>query len=578
MEIFKTMRRLVRNGDRKTRYIQQVGMVVTIGLFNVASAYALGLVTQSLSETDGQNLLRSFAAFAGTILGIALLEWMRTVRMTRLTETAESNYRKRTASALLRAEYAGVQTLESGDLISRVVSDCRFAASNTELMVNGLRNIIIPLMLIAVMFFVDWRVGLGYTGPLIGVLLYPRLSKNSLSEIPAFRKSFAAMTAQAKDLIANRTTVKAYRLEDRADRRVNDATEDYRKKGVRGIGKIYTANISALGINVMPMFGCALVGAYLVFHGLFTIDAFVVAIMLASVATEELLKLPNILVNLPSGIVAGERLFELWDLPQEKHTGEARPQPGPAVVFDRVVFRYPEQDAAEPPLLDGVSFTVQPGEKIALVGHSGCGKSTVLKLITGLLHAQAGTVSVLGRPVEDWDVEALRTHLSVLKQNGFVFQGTVKDNLLLGSSGAGEQALAQAAEQARLAQWIAEQPDGWLADTGERGALLSGGLRQRVELARLFLKDAPIELLDEATSALDATHQKEVLEALRQHGDGKTRIIIAHRLSTITDADRILFLDQGRIAEEGTHAALLAKRGLYYGLYTAQEQEEQHGN
>ncbi|MFH1880621.1 MAG: ABC transporter ATP-binding protein [Bacillota bacterium] len=577
MRIIETTRRLLASGNNKSRYMLQLILVVLIGLLNVGSAYALGLVTKNLTDSGGQMLVESFTYFASTIVLIALMEWFRSVRMTRLTETAESSYRKITARALLKAEYEGIQKLETGDLISRVVSDCRFAASNSQLLIDGLRNVLIPVILVAVIFLVDWRVALGYTLPLGLVLIYPRLTRKSLSEIPAYRKAFAAMNGQAKDLIQNRTTLKAYRLQNKSDEWVDEVVEDYRKKGVRGIGKIYTANISALAINVLPLFGCAIVGAWLLFDGLFTADGFVVAMMLASVATDELLKLPNVLVNYPSGIVAAGRLFELWDLPGERGGGETEALDGAAVVFDSVTFRYAEQDKDEPPLLNGLSFTVKPGEKVALVGHSGCGKSTVLKLITGLFRPQSGTVSVLGRKVSDWNLEALRSRMSVLQQDAFVFRGTVKDNILLGNQAADDRTLALAVDHARLAQWIGQQPNGWHCDTGEHGSFLSGGLKQRVGLARLFLKNAPIELMDEATSALDANHQMEILNTLRESGDRKTRITIAHRLSAVTDADRILFIHKGKIAEEGTHAELLKKHGLYYGLYTAQEKGEQDG-
>ncbi len=577
MKIIANTRRLLSCGDKRSRYFVQLIMVVMIGLADVAAAQALGLVTRSLTASGGEALPESFFYFAAATILAALLEWARSVRMTRLTETAESNYRKITARALLRAEYADLQKMESGDLISRVVADCRFAAANSDHMIVGLRSVIIPIIMVAVMFVVDWRVGIGYSVPLVLVLIYPQLTKRSLSEIPAFRKSFAAMSGQIKDLIQNRTTIKAYRLQNRADQWTDEAVEDYRKKGIRGIGKIYTANISALVINVLPMFGCAIVGAGLLFDGLFTLDAFVITIILASSATTELLRLPNVLVNFPSGVVAADRLFEIWDLPEEKTGAETGTETGAAVAFEDVSFRYAEQDANEPPLLDGISFTVRPGEKVALVGHSGCGKSTVIKLITGLYRPQAGTVKVLQRDVEDWDIEKLRGKMSILQQDTFVFKGTVKDNVLLGYPDADDFALAMAVERAKLSQWISQQEQGWNADTGEKGALLSGGLKQRVGLARLFLKDAPIELLDEATSALDAGHQMEILKALRESGEGKTRVIIAHRLSTVTDADRILFLHEGRIAEEGTHEQLLEKRGLYYKLFTAQEKGEDDG-
>ncbi len=572
MKLLANTRRLVACGDTKAHYLLQAALIVWIGCLNVASAGALGLVTRSLTAGNGHDLARNFWLLAAMLTLIALADWFRSIRMTKLTETAESNYRKITARALLHARYDTIQKLESGDLISRVVADCRFAASNSELLIDGLRHVLIPVMLIGVMFWVDWRVALGYMVPFAPVVLYPRLNKNSLSEIPAYRTAFAAMNGQAKDLVSNRTTVKAYRLQKKADQWMGEAVEDYRKKGVRGIGKIYTSNIPSLAVNVLPLFGCAIVGALLLYRGQFSADGFVTAVMLASVATEELLKLPNVMINFPSGIVAADRLFEMWDLPAESSGTETAPLPGDAVTFDQVIFRYPEQDEAEAPLLNGLSFRVREGEKVALVGHSGCGKSTVLKLITGLYRPVAGTVAVLGRSVEQWNMEALRSRMSVLQQEPFVFQGSVRDNILLGCREANEQELDRAAERARLSQWISQQADGWNTDTGEHGSLLSGGLRQRVELARLFLKDAPIELLDEATSALDASRQKEVLQTLREGGENKTRIIIAHRLSAVTDCDRILFLHKGKIAEEGTHAELLQKRGLYFGLYSAQEE------
>ena len=201
-----------------------------------------------------------------------------------------------------RARYETIQKLESGDLISRVVTDCRFAASNSELLIDGLRNVLIPVMLIARHVLGGLAGGAWVTWlPLIPVVLYPQLTKNSLSEIPAYRNAFAAMNGQAKDLVQNRTTVKAYRLQKKADQWMGEAVEDYRKKGVRGIGKIYTSNIPALAINVLPLFGCAIVGACLLYRGQFSADGFVTAVMLASVATERTFEAPQRYGQLPFG-------------------------------------------------------------------------------------------------------------------------------------------------------------------------------------------------------------------------------------------------------------------------------------
>ena len=184
MNIVGNTRRLISCGDTKTHYLLQLVLVFLIGLLNVASAYALGLVTKSLTAEDGQHLAYRFLLFAASMVLIAVLEWYRSVRMTRLRETAESNYRKITARALMHADYVNIRKLETGDLISRVVTDCRFAASNSEFLISGIRNVLIPVILIMVMFLVDWRVGLGYTLPLIRCCLSEAVQKLTVRNPP----------------------------------------------------------------------------------------------------------------------------------------------------------------------------------------------------------------------------------------------------------------------------------------------------------------------------------------------------------------------------------------------------------
>ena len=243
MKFISNTRRLIGVGEKKTRYLMQLIMVIMIGLLDVTSASALGVITRNLTKSGEGNLPVSFVYFAAATVLAALLEWFRSVRMTRMMETAESSYRKITARALLRAKYQNLQKLESGDLISRVVADCRYAALNSEHLINGLRSVIIPAILVAVMFVVDWRVGIGYSVPLALVLIYPQLTKKSLSEIPAYRKAFAAMNGQAKDLIQNRTTVKAYRLQNW---RISGLTKRWKITAKRAYG--------ALGKFIRPTF------------------------------------------------------------------------------------------------------------------------------------------------------------------------------------------------------------------------------------------------------------------------------------------------------------------------------------
>ena len=225
--------------------------------------------------------------------------------------------------------------------------------------------------------------------------------------------------------------------------------------------------------------------------------------------------------------------------------------------------------------LSDVSFTIRPGEKIGLVGRSGAGKSTLLKLLLRFYDIETGQIMIDGQSVSDVTQDSLRSQIGMVQQEGALLHRSIRDNILYGRADAGDQAMIQAARQAKAHEFILNLQDlegrtGYDAHVGERGVKLSGGERQRISLARVVLKNAPILLLDEATSALDSEVEAAIQQTLYQMMTGKTVIAIAHRLSTIAQMDRILVMEQGRIVEDGTHADLLAKRGLYAGFWNRQ--------
>jgi ABC-type multidrug transport system fused ATPase/permease subunit len=243
------------------------------------------------------------------------------------------------------------------------------------------------------------------------------------------------------------------------------------------------------------------------------------------------------------------------------------------VVFDAVSFTYP---GATRPTLDAISFTATAGQKIALVGASGAGKSTVGKLLLRFYDPDSGRITLDGCDLRDLQLASLRGNMAVVLQETLVFDGTVRDNILWGKPDATEAEVVAAAIAADAHEFISGLPDGYDTRIGQRGRLLSGGQRQRLAIARAMIRDAPVLLLDEPTTGLDAASAQRILAPMRRLMSGRTTLIISHNLLTVTDADQILFLDRGRITGTGTHYELLFSHPDYAGLYRLHHQPRLH--
>jgi ATP-binding cassette, subfamily B, bacterial len=271
---------------------------------------------------------------------------------------------------------------------------------------------------------------------------------------------------------------------------------------------------------------------------------------------------------------AAERLFELLAvkpaIPVPLHP---RPLPVPGrgeVTFSDVRFSYPTRGSIA--ALDGVSFRVNAGEKVAIVGPSGAGKSTIFHLLLRFYQPASGSIALDGVPLSEVDPVGLRARIALVPQESIIFAASVRENIRFGRPDASDAEIARAAEHAHAAAFIAALPAGLDAQVGERGVTLSGGQRQRIAIARAILRDAPLLLLDEATSSLDAESETQIAAALGELMQHRTTLVIAHRLATVLSSDRILVLDAGRIVEEGTHQSLVAAGGLYARLAKLQFQ------
>lgn len=382
---------------------------------------------------------------------------------------------------------------------------------------------------------------------------------------------YRSVYSNSLDAIQGMGTLKAFNAHGRMRAKLREDSERFNRASVRLVA---AASIPAacLGLATVAGTGFAVaVGALRLADGQITMAQLLVVLTLTRECFRPLTDLENAYHECYAVPALAERIFEMLDTPPRT----ALPPPVTAVdeplssslAFDDVTFRY-RPDA--PPALDGVSFAVEPGQTVALVGRSGSGKSTVVALALRFFHPDDGRVLVGGRDLRDLDPARARAQFAVVSQDTFLFHGSIRENLEFARRGATLDELVDACRSANAHDFIEALPDGYETTIGERGMKLSGGQRQRLAIARALLKNAPILVLDEATSAVDGESEAAIQAALRTLSHGRSTLVIAHRLSTVRDADRIVMLDGGRRVEHGTNDELLSAQGAYARLVEAQ--------
>ena len=415
-------------------------------------------------------------------------------------------------------------------------------------------------------------------GPLVGWLVSV-INRHFRRYSRRIQDSMGDVTRVAKESFEAPRLIKVYNAEEHFGRQF-DAVNDHNLRS--NMRLILTKGISNPTVQLVTVVGLAFVLSIAIadaVHGRMSMgDLFGFLTALVSIA-QPLRELVGVAGPLQQGIAAGQSLFELLDQPVEPQGGAWRvARVRGAVQFDHVSFWYAgEVTAADPKgaparraaALADVSLEVAAGESLAIVGRSGSGKSTLVNLLPRFYDAGAGSVRIDGRDVRDYELRNLREQIAVVSQDVVLFDDTIRNNIAFGRE-LPDAAIERAAQAAHVLEFARSQPEGLDALVGDRGVLLSGGQRQRIAIARALLKDAPILILDEATSALDTEAERHIQAALAQLVRNRTTLIIAHRLSTVEQADRIIVLDAGTIAESGTHVQLLAHGGLYAQLHRLQ--------
>ena len=391
------------------------------------------------------------------------------------------------------------------------------------------------------------------------VVLLSRKLQKSYSE--KFKSEKLASSDQIQTTLEMIKEIKSFSLEEKQKKSIKVQLDAFEKK--QRESELFSATILASAQMVLKL-GIAtviLVGAYLLLHGEIDLFTYIIFLFSAGLIYDPIHALMNSLTEIFSTDVLVKRMDDIKKEHINVEPFSAKTD-DMSIKFDNVTFGYDDED-----VLKNVTFTVKSGSKTALVGSSGSGKSTVLKLAAGFYKASSGNIFLGGTDIANVDDESLLKYYSVVFQDVLLFDGTIIDNIRLGNKNATDDEVIKAAKLANCDSFVSNLPNGYMTTIGENGKLLSGGEKQRISIARAIIKDAPIVLLDEVTSALDIQNENLIQKAVSHITRNKTVIVIAHKLNTIKDCDNILVFDKGKIVEQGTHEELLKQNGYYKKLY-----------
>jgi len=524
-----------------------------------------------------QGLFRAFFSVMSIVfLAYLLRAWFMylvTVIGHRMGTMVEADMRRDVFMHMQDLSYSFFDRNRTGVLLGRVTNDL---FEIVELAHHGPENILTCSMTIlgalVILLTVNWKLTLVLLLLLPACVLFSMRQRINMQKAnQEVKKKTGEINAAIESGISGIRTSKAFANETAEDEKFQKANEAFKNSRVgfyRAMG-LFNAGVEA-AVGLMQV-AVVTMGGYLIMKGNMDYVDLITFTLYVSTFTAPIRKLMQFMEIYTSGMAGFDRFLELMRTkPEIEDAPDAREldiqKVRGEVVFDHVSFHY--QDGTQ--VLDDVTLTIQPGEKFALVGPSGGGKTTMCHLIPRFYDVSRGRILVDGSDVRSLTQESLRRSIGIIQQDVFLFAGTVMDNIRYGRPDATDEEVVRAAVLSKIHEDIMQMPDGYETFVGERGIVLSGGQKQRVSIARVFLKNPPILILDEATSALDSVTEGEIQQSLDELSRGKTCIVIAHRLSTVFDADRIAVVEDRHIAEQGTRGELLALNGIYAGLEKAQ--------
>lgn len=562
------------------KYKGKMITALVLSVFAAISGLLGPLITQyALDNTIPQKnmgqLVLLTLAFVGTIAVSITFSTIRSRIMTVVGQDIIFDIRTDLFKHLQELPFEYYDNRPHGKILIRVVN---YVNSVSDMLSNGIITVILEclnmLFIMIFMFFVNVKLSLVVLSglPIFAVIMMMIKKRQRKAWQDVSNKS-SNLNAYLQENITGARVTQIFTREEENAQIFDRLSEKYRKSWINAVK--YSNLVWPATDNVSTLVRAAIfvVGLLVLTPAAVSLGTIVAMTSYASSFWQPIMNLSNIFNNFINNIAYLERIFETLDEPAtiaDKPNAQDIGDITGEVKFDDVTFSY-EQGKT---VLEHISFDVKPGESVALVGPTGAGKSTVVSLLSRFYDLDSGKITIDGKDISQATLHSLRSQMGIMLQDSFIFSGTIYDNIRYGRLDATEEEIREAAKIVCADEFINEMKDGYMTEVNERGSKLSGGQKQLISFARTLLSDPKILVLDEATSSIDARTEKLLQQGLQRLLVGRTSFIIAHRLSTIKNCDKIMYIDNKGIAECGTHDQLIAKKGEYYKLYTAQHMDE----
>ena len=549
-------------------FVLDMFCALVVSAVDLAFPQLLNILNKGVFRQSPGEIVRVICWIAAGLAGLYLIRFFAQYFITCwghiMGARMETDMRRDIFEHYQKLSFSFFDRNNTGEMMSRIVSDL---FDITELAHHGPEILLISGLKVLGAFVILFSINSKLTAILLvlAVLmsLYCFFMRKKMRHVfSENRRRIAVVNSQIQDSLAGIRVVKSFANEDVEQAKFNNCNQSFMDSKVdnyRVMGRFHAGNSFFQGLFYIAilLFGGIFIAKDMITPGELAIYALYIGIFV-----HPLEMLINFAEQFQRGWSGFRRFAEVLDtLPEvTEKPGAAEPaERAGRIEYSNIEFAYEKSQE----VLHNISFTVEPGTTVALVGPSGGGKSTICALLPRFYDVLSGSVKVDGVDVRDWPVKALRSSIGIVQQDLYMFSGTVRDNIVYGKPDATQEEIEEAAKRANIHDFIMSLPDGYSSFVGERGVRLSGGQKQRLAIARVFLKNPPILILDEATSALDNESERHIQAALHELSQGRTTLVIAHRLSTIRHADKIIAIEDGRIAEIGTHAELLKNNGIY---------------